>query len=174
MLESLVARVGPFPGELRIIPELTLNCNALITNIFIGAAYFQPAAASTEVNTLELVIWNCTSRCERLHSATIAREELTQAIDPPSSLYKADVDFQLRLTEAGESFVLGIEQSSSTGVLVYYQQDTGLTNYHRTLGGSATTIALDDASFSPSQALPLLHPVLSKLVYHIVALLFNI
>lgn len=163
VLKSLVARVRSFPEELRIIPELTLNCTAFITNIFIGAAYFQPTTSSETIDP-QLVIWNCTDRCERLHSTNITREALAEVTSFSSSLYKTDVNFELRLTEARESFIIGIEQPSNTGVQIYYQQEDGLANYLRAYSKDVTTIDLNDSSFTRSQALPLIHPVLGELI----------
>ncbi len=168
VLNSLVTRMVPYVSQIRVVPELNFPCSVSFLNIFIGANLVRPASTVTDHTDLQLVIWNCTelSMCERLYSATIRREELSLVYP---SVYKADFNYELIVTEARANYVFGIDQPTDAGVLVQYQQDIGPTNYHKEYSQVNT---IQYTNFTQSQALPLIHPEYSKFIVSMLSVLY--
>ena len=158
VLNALVARIGFYRHQLRVIPELTFNCSRYISSISI-AAQFQSVETSVR-SQLKLALWNCSfEECNRLSTHPITG---TQEIPEFPDIYRIDgVNFENEAPEGGGYYSLGIDQPPNSNVLLYYQQGVGPVNYFQN-SSDQTLLQFDKPDLSQYRDLPLILPVYSK------------
>ena len=161
-MNALVAEIGFYRNQLRVIPGLSFNCSGYISSVSIAAQLL--SVEGSVISQLKFVLWNCSfEECNRSSTHTLPITHAQEMLGFPG-IYRIDnVNFQIEAPAARGYFSLGIDQPSDSSVLLYYQQGVGPVNYYQTPFLNETSLQFDKLDISRCRDLPLIHPVYSKL-----------
>ena len=164
VLETLLANVVSYSGQLRVIPQLRFPCGGFISGFIFGG---KRSIATAESENLRVGLWRCATPsalnkvdCVRTTVISISSEQLVPMTGSPN-VY--EITTQLTVASA-QTLALGIEQgaAANSDVTLYYQQDNGTNNYFAQYVSSQS--GSDSVSLSNSMQMdqPLLYPKYCK------------
>ena len=162
VLETLLANVVSYPGQLRVIPQLRFPCSGSISGFIIGG---KRGMDVTESENLRVGLWSCTTpdsvsekACERVNIITISSRSLRPLLESPNVYV---IMFEGFVWQVSQAYAIGIEQGAATenNATIYYQQGIGPTNYYSPNVGSSSTGRISLSNFMSQKDLPLLYPL---------------
>ena len=163
VLETLLANVVTYPGQLRIIPQLSFLCSGSLSGLIIGG---KRSTAMAESGNLRVGLWTCTldstaisgKDCERANAITISSQQLLPMTGSPN-VY--EIMFKDSVGQLNQTLALGIEQGAATAndVSLYYQQGTGPINYYIPYVSPTSPGVVSLSNFMNQMDHPLLYPL---------------